>query len=70
MALKLYKNVAKGSKLKVRKFSEPILTFVQVTWKNWWEALFGPNPILRKIKIDFTKQMLVFFKQDRWKYLI
>ena len=42
MALKLYISVAKGLKLKVRKFRGTM--FLEITDKNWWgEGLFGPH---------------------------
>ena len=37
MALKFYIRVARGLKLKVRKFFGVISTFVEVTGEKWWE---------------------------------
>ena len=44
MALKLYTSMAKGLKLKVRKFWELIATFVQITGEKLLGRLFAPNP--------------------------
>ena len=45
MALKLYTSVAKGLKLKVRKFWGLISTFVEVTGEKPVGGLFAsPNP--------------------------
>ena len=44
MTLKIYINVAKGLKLNVRKISELILTFVQVTEKKLVGGHLWPHP--------------------------
>ena len=44
MVLKFYVSVAKGLKLKVRKFWELILTFVEVTGDKLIGGLFAPHP--------------------------
>ena len=59
MTLKFYTGVAKGSKLKVRKFWELIATFIEVTGGKlegegggggggggggWWGVLFTSHP--------------------------
>ena len=49
MTLKFYISVAKGVKLKVRKFLGVIPTFVEVTWEKLIGGLFAPL-ILSRIK--------------------
>ena len=49
MNLKFYTSVAKGLKLKVRKFWELIPTFVEVTGGKLVGGPFWP-PILNKVK--------------------
>ena len=44
MALKFYTIVAKGLKLKVRKFCWLIPTFAEIAWEKLLEGLFGPPP--------------------------
>ena len=54
MALKFYNSVAKGLKLKVRKFWGLIPTFVKVTGENGevgGGGLFGP-PIISRVKVS------------------
>ena len=51
MTLMFYKNVAKGLKLKVRKFWVPSLTFVEVRGKKPVGDLFGSS-ILNRVNID------------------
>ena len=48
--LKLYTSVAKGLKLKVRKFGSLIPTFVEVTGKKLVGGPFCP-PILNRVNI-------------------
>ena len=48
--LKLYTSVAKGLKLKVRKFGSLIPTFVEVTGKKTGRGTFLP-PILNRVNI-------------------
>ena len=53
MVLKFYTSVAKGLKLKVRKFCGLIPTFVEVTGKNLLVGrgwLFAPALILNRVK--------------------
>ena len=50
IALTFYSSVAKGLKLKVRKFWELIPTFVEVTKEKLVGGLFVPCPILNRVK--------------------
>ena len=50
MGLKFYTSVAKGSKLKVRRFCGLIPTFVEVTGEKLVGGFFGP-PILNRVNI-------------------
>ena len=52
--MKFYSSVEKV--LKVKKFLGLIPTFVEVTGETWWEGgLFGPHPILNRVKDLFSK---------------
>ena len=52
MNLKFYNSVAKGLKLKVRKFWERVPTFVEVTGETGrGRRAFWPPPILNKANI-------------------
>ena len=44
--------MAKGLKLKVRKFWGPNPTFVEVTGEKLVEGAFLPHPILNRVKGD------------------
>ena len=48
--LKFYTSVAKGFKLKVRKFWGLIPTFAEVTGENLVGGPFWPPPILNRVK--------------------
>ena len=50
MALKFYTSVAKGLKLKVRKFLRLIPTFPEVTEEKLVGGAFLPPPILNSVK--------------------
>ena len=50
MNLKFYTSVPKGLKLKVRTFWRLIPTFVEVTGEKLVGGLFGPSPILNRVK--------------------
>ena len=50
MVLNFHTNVAKGLKLKVRKFLGLILTFVEVTGEKLVEGAFLPPPILNRVE--------------------
>ena len=50
MALKFYNSVAKGLKLKVRKFLWQKATFVEIIGEKLVGGSFGRNPILNKVK--------------------
>ena len=56
MALKFYNGVAKGFKLKVRKFYRLIPTFVEVTGENLVGSLF--SLILNRIKVELQGERL------------
>ena len=50
MVLEFYASVAKGLKLKVRKFLGLIPTFVEVTREKLVGGPFLPPPILNRVK--------------------
>ena len=54
VALKFNSSVAKGLKLKVRKFWGQIHTFVEVPVEKLVWSLFAPTPILVKLKQGIT----------------
>ena len=56
MALKFYNGVAKGFKLKVRKFYRLIPTFVEVTRENLVGSLF--SLILNRVKVELQGERL------------
>ena len=56
MALKFYNGVAKGFKLKVRKFYRLIPTFVEVTGEKQVGSLF--SLILNRIKVELRGERL------------
>ena len=56
MALKFYAGVAKGFKLKVRKFYRLIPTFVEVTGEKQFGSLF--SLILNRIKVELRGERL------------
>ena len=56
MALKFYTSVAKGFKLKVRKFYRLIPTFVEVTGEKQVGSLF--SLILNRIKVELRGERL------------
>ena len=56
MALKFYTGVAKGFKLKVRKFYRLIPTFVEVTGEKLVGSLF--SLILNRIKVELRGERL------------
>ena len=56
MALKFYIGVAKGFKLKVRKFYRLIPTFVEVTGEKQVGSLF--SLILNRIKVELRGERL------------
>ena len=56
MALKFYAGVAKGFKLKVRKFYRLIPTFVEVTGEKQVGSLF--SLILNRIKVELRGERL------------
>ena len=56
MALKFYNGVAKGFKLKVRKFYRLIPTFVEVTGENLVGSLF--SLILNRVKVELQGERL------------
>ena len=67
--LKFYANMAKGFKLKVKKFGELIPTFIEVTGGKLVGG-FLPPPILDRVKtypnnfkITFTKRPVVIIKR-------
>ena len=49
--LKIYTSVAKGSKLKFRKFWGLIPTFIEIAGEQLVGGLFGPSPILNRVKV-------------------
>ena len=53
MTLKLYTNVTKWLKLKVRKFLGLIPSFVEVTGEKLVGFFFLPSPILNRVKSKF-----------------
>ena len=53
--VQVYDSVAKGLKLKVRKFGVLVPTFVEVTGKN----LVAPPPILNRVKTHNFLETLV-----------
>ena len=61
MGLKFYTSVAKGSKLKVRKFCGLIPTFVEVTGEKLAGGFFRP-PILNRVNIIIC--MIVPLKRE------
>ena len=58
MNLKIYISVAKGLKLKFRKFWRLVPTFVEVTEEKMVWELYCPRPILNRLKWSVTS----------WKY--
>ena len=61
MALKFYNSVAKGLKLKVRKFWKLIPTFVKFTWKNsYGEGAFLYLIFTPSVFIEATKSETLF----------
>ena len=50
--LKLYTSVVKGLKIRDRKFSGLIPTFVEVTEEKLVGRLFAPSPILNRVKVS------------------
>ena len=56
MALKFYNGVAKGFKLKVRKFYRLIPTFVEVTGENLVGSIF--SLILNRVKVELQGERL------------
>ena len=60
MALKFYAIVAKGFKLKVKRFWVLIPAFVEVAGKKLVGSFFEPSPILNRVKS--TNQALTSFK--------
>ena len=56
MALKFYNGVAKGFRLKVRKFYRLIPTFVEVTRENLVGSLF--SLILNRVKVELQGERL------------
>ena len=57
MALKFYKIVEKGLKLKVRKFWGLALRFVKVTTEKLIEGVFVPTPILNRVNPCFLTSL-------------
>ena len=52
MVLKFNTNMAKGSKLKARRFWGLVLTFVEITGEKLVGGeLFAPHPILNRVKV-------------------
>ena len=51
MALKINTCVAKGLKLKIKKFLGLISTFVEVTGEKLLARVGGPNPILNRVNM-------------------
>ena len=58
--LKFYTSLSKGLKLKVRKFSGLTRTFIEVTGEKLDKRgrLFGPNPILNRVKAWGNSEIL------------
>ena len=63
--MKFYTSVAKGLKLKVRKFWEIIPTFVEVTGKKLEGGLFAPSPVLNRVKIQTKIKFKVVLKGSK-----
>ena len=59
MALNFYARVAKGLKLKVRKFWRITLMFVEVTGQKLVGGLFDP-PILNRVKNKQKRKVTVY----------
>ena len=65
MNLKFYTSVAKGLKLKVKKFSGLVPTFVEVTGgKLVGGGLFAPPPLI----LNRVKKMFLSF--ERWSVIV
>ena len=60
MVLKFYASVAKGSKLRVRRFRGLIPTFVEVTGGETGRRDFLIHPILNRIKLSHFYQQIKF----------
>ena len=79
MALKLYTSVAKGLKLKVRKFWKLIPTFVEVAWEKLVGGAYCPLPILDRVYDNYflkgkLKTLMIppnkFFEQVTLQFLL
>ena len=72
MDLKLYNSVTKGLKLKLRKFSGLIPTFVEVTGEKLVGGLFAPPPILNRVKATYKyeNQLQSIIHEGPLQYLL